>query len=295
MLNTNFSKETNSKTDLSLSEENIQKIQESNKNFDTGTEKRLSPIFTEEIWKKIKNLGLTEKSFIEKNVLDLCAGTGFLSYHICQRTKTKKITLIDISETEINEAKKTLPEKFPEQTFDFKISDITTTDFPDNTFDIIIGNSFIHHLWDINKTLQEIKRILRPGGIFISLHEPTPISLAHESGSLITACLFLKKGNSFYDSCRTKEDNPGTDVWVFNKSDMETILKNNNFNNIKIKNWHIFRSLIYFWLKIYEIQDKNDLNFFKKTAFRIAIAIDAFLQKIIPDRFFASIAIICYK
>jgi ubiquinone/menaquinone biosynthesis C-methylase UbiE len=295
MLNTYFSQETNLKTDLSLSEEIIEKIKASNKNFDTGPEKRLAPIYTEEIWKKIKNLGLKEKNFSGKNVLDLCAGTGFLSYHLAKKTKPEKITLIDISDSEINEAKRLLTKNFPSQNFTFTTGDITQTDFPDNSFDIVVGNSFIHHLWDINKTLAEIKRMMKPGGIFIALHEPTPISLAHESGSLPTVWLFLKNGDSFFNTCRPEKDFPGTDVWVFDKAGMEKILQDAGFKDIKIKNWHIFRALVSFWLKFHEIKDENDLNFYKKNVFRAAIAADGILQKILPSRLFGSLAIICYK
>jgi ubiquinone/menaquinone biosynthesis C-methylase UbiE len=212
MLNTYFSRETSLKTDSSLSEEIIKQIQEANKDIDTGPEKRLSPIFTEEIWKKIKNLGLTEKSFSGKNILDLCAGTGFLSYHLSQKTKPQKTTLIDISNAEINEARKLLLEKTPGLNFDYKIGDITKTDFPDSSFDIVIGNSFIHHLWDIDKTLAEIKRIIKPGGIFIALHEPTPIALAYESGSLMTVWLFARYGDKIIDTWRSLKDAPTTDV-----------------------------------------------------------------------------------
>jgi ubiquinone/menaquinone biosynthesis C-methylase UbiE len=295
MLNTYFSQETNLKTKLSLSEEIVEKIKASNKDFDTGPEKRLSPIYNEEIWKKIKNLGLTEKYLTGKTVLDLCAGTGFLSYHLAKRAKPQKITLIDISDYEIEEAKKLLIKNFPEQNFSYQTGDITQTNFPDNSFDVIIGNSFIHHLWDINKALAEIKRIMKPGGVFIALHEPTPISLAHESGSLPTVWLFLIHGDSFFNTCRPDKDFPGTDVWVFDKPGMEKIMRDAGFKNVKIKNWHIFRALISFWLKFHEIKNENDLSFYQKSVFRAAITADGILQKILPSRFFASLSIIGYK
>ena len=295
MLNTSFSQETNKKTCLSLSEEIIEKIKKCNENLNTGSEKRLSPIFAEEIWKKIKNFGLTEKDFFGKNILDLCAGTGFLSYHLAKKVKPQKITLIDISDSEIAEAKSLLIKKFPEQYFDFIVGDITATNFSDNSFDIIIGNSFIHHLWDINKALQEIKRVIKPGGVFIALHEPAPICLAYESGSLMTAWLFLKNGDKIINSWRPEVDTPGTDVWLFDKPELEKIFAQNGFKNIRIKNWHIFRSLITFWLKFHELKDGKDFSLFQKTSFRAAIFADKILQLILPSRLFGSSAIIAYK
>jgi ubiquinone/menaquinone biosynthesis C-methylase UbiE len=295
MLNTSFSQKTNLATGLSLSADIVEKIKTSNSNFSTGKEKRLTAIFTEETWKKIKNLGLTEKYFANKNILDLCAGTGFLSYHLAKKINAQTITLIDISQTEITEAKKTLSEKFPGQNFSYRVGDITKMDFPDNSFDIVIGNSFIHHLWDINKALQEIKRVIKPGGVFIALHEPAPICLAYESGSLITAWLFLKNGDKIINSWRPEIDTPGTDVWLFDKPELEKIFAQNGFKNIRIKNWHIFRSLITFWLKFHELKDGKDFSLFQKTSFRAAIFADKILQLILPSRLFGSSAIIAYK
>jgi ubiquinone/menaquinone biosynthesis C-methylase UbiE len=39
--------------------------------------------------------------------------------------------------------------------------------FPDNTFDVVIAQWVFEHVADAHKTVQEINRVLKPGGVFI--------------------------------------------------------------------------------------------------------------------------------
>tara|TARA_B110000967_G_C18874037_1_gene557173 strand:+ start:176 stop:397 length:222 start_codon:yes stop_codon:yes gene_type:complete len=48
-----------------------------------------------------------------------------------------------------------LKNKFNKSQFNFKVMDAHNSEFPDNTFDLIIGNGILHHL-DFNVALQSI-------------------------------------------------------------------------------------------------------------------------------------------
>lgn len=48
----------------------------------------------------------------------------------------------------------------------FLVADAMATGFPDASFDLVFGSGIIHHL-DVDVSLREIHRILRPGGIAI--------------------------------------------------------------------------------------------------------------------------------
>ncbi len=48
----------------------------------------------------------------------------------------------------------------------FDAMDAHQMDFPDNTFDLVFGLGIIHHL-DTRKSLEEVARVLKPGGVAI--------------------------------------------------------------------------------------------------------------------------------
>lgn len=47
--------------------------------------------------------------------------------------------------------------------------------YDDDTFDLVIGHAFIHHLPVPGKAIQEMYRVLRPGGILVIAGEPTEL------------------------------------------------------------------------------------------------------------------------
>lgn len=51
--------------------------------------------------------------------------------------------------------------------FPFKIGDVKNIPHPDNSFDIIVAAEVLEHITEPEKALKEIKRILKPKGIFI--------------------------------------------------------------------------------------------------------------------------------
>ncbi|MDR2435370.1 MAG: class I SAM-dependent methyltransferase [Treponema sp.] len=92
--------------------------------------------------------------------LDYGCGNGH--YLINISSKIKKGIGIDISETLINHAKTKQKEKNIEN-LEFMVMDAMNTSFGSSCFDIIHGQSILHHL-DLKKSLIEIKRILNGGG-----------------------------------------------------------------------------------------------------------------------------------
>lgn len=96
--------------------------------------------------------------YLGENILDIGCGQGEFLYLLNKKVKNKKFTGIDISSVAIKNAK----HKFKKITF-FKSSS-SKTPFANNSFDTILLIEVIEHLIDIDSTLQEIKRILKPNG-----------------------------------------------------------------------------------------------------------------------------------
>lgn len=103
---------------------------------------------------------------------------------------------IDISEAEIARARqRALAEGYADRV-DFRAGDAHATGYPDDAFDLIVGNAIIHHL-DIPRALRELRRILRPGGRAV-FNEP----LAHNP--------LLRIGRWLTPAARTPDEHPLT-------------------------------------------------------------------------------------
>lgn len=101
------------------------------------------------------------------DVLEIGCGTGtFVDLFI--REGCKFYTGIDISGEMINVANKN------NNSSKVAFKKISLEDFSinnKNKYDIIIASSFLHHLYDIEEGLSEIRSMLKSDGIFIGLHE----------------------------------------------------------------------------------------------------------------------------
>jgi len=106
-----------------------------------------------------------DNSYLNANsltVLDYGCGKGLDSLKLLK--SGAKVFGIDISQKYINKSTDlALKNNFNKSQFNFKVMDAHNLEFPDNTFDLIIGNGILHHL-DFNVALQSIHRTLKPGG-----------------------------------------------------------------------------------------------------------------------------------
>jgi len=97
-------------------------------------------------------------------VLELGCGTGYFTKELAE-TKAK-IMAIDISPSLLKEAERTVKRA----NVKFILDNAYQMTFGDATFDAVIGSSVLHHL-NVGKAIEEIFRVLKPGGI-IAFTEP---------------------------------------------------------------------------------------------------------------------------
>lgn len=72
-----------------------------------------------------------------------------------------RVVGVDISDGLIAIAKKNNPD------LEFNVMDIEKLDFPDETFDLVYSSLVLHYLSSWSKVLNEVRRVLKPGGKFI--------------------------------------------------------------------------------------------------------------------------------
>lgn len=97
-----------------------------------------------------------------KEVLELAAGPGLISKEIAE--VTKRMVATDYSEKMLEEARKGyIPEMLT-----FEQADASDLQYEDDSFDLVLIANALHIIPDSGKVLEEIKRVLKPGGILIA-------------------------------------------------------------------------------------------------------------------------------
>ena len=101
-------------------------------------------------------------------VLDLCTGTGDIAVAILKQYPDFKgmINAIDFSAPMVDKARgkvARLGPPFP-RTIDFAMGDALDMQFPDDKFDVVTVGFGVRNFTDLKSGLEEIYRVLKPGG-----------------------------------------------------------------------------------------------------------------------------------
>lgn len=120
------------------------------------------------IWNLIKEqLKINKVNAKNAAVLEVACGTGTF-VGLFQNLKAKSYDGIDISSKMTDIAKQN--NKYKNTNF-YTVSLEEFSQENEGKYDIIIASSFLHHLVDLEEGLLQIKKLLKPNGIFIGLHE----------------------------------------------------------------------------------------------------------------------------
>lgn len=94
-------------------------------------------------------------------VLDVGTGPGHFIHTLLNIFPEAEITGVDPDEKSLQEAAVAFPNA------EFKMMKGERIDFQDSTFDLASISMALHHLSDIQKTLKEMQRVVKPGGWII--------------------------------------------------------------------------------------------------------------------------------
>lgn len=98
-----------------------------------------------------------------KEVLEIGCGAGGGAYFMARHYEPKSVTGIDLVPANIAEtaARGSLPN------LTFALGDATALTFADESFDVVVNIESSHSYSSIERFLSEVKRVLRPGGLFL--------------------------------------------------------------------------------------------------------------------------------
>lgn len=97
------------------------------------------------------------------SVLELGCGNGLLWESLVSKITNSRIILSDVSEKMIMEARRRL------HLHDFKFENIDFNDipYPKSSFDLVISNHNLYHSEDLDQTLEQVHRVMKPNGMFV--------------------------------------------------------------------------------------------------------------------------------
>ncbi len=111
------------------------------------------------------------------SVLDMCCGTGDLSFHLLRADATLHVEAVDFCEPMLVRARSRAAVK-TRGDVTFTPADVMALPFPDRVFDGAIMGFSMRNVVDIVATLREARRVLKPGARFVNLDvskAPNPI------------------------------------------------------------------------------------------------------------------------
>ena len=98
------------------------------------------------------------------SLLDCGCGPGTITAGLASRVAPGKVVAFDISEEQVRVAQKHV-EETGVANVEFRVEDIFTIPFPDNTFDVAFVHNVLEHLNEPADALKEVQRVLKLGGL----------------------------------------------------------------------------------------------------------------------------------
>jgi demethylmenaquinone methyltransferase/2-methoxy-6-polyprenyl-1,4-benzoquinol methylase len=121
-----------------------------------------------DVWWRRKAIGELRNRNVQK-VLDVATGTGDVAILTYRMLQPKNITGIDISKGMLELGRKKIAKLQLDQKIDLVEGDSETIRFEDNTFNAITVAFGVRNFQNLEKGLQEMFRVLQPGGKLVVL------------------------------------------------------------------------------------------------------------------------------
>lgn len=116
-----------------------------------------------------------------KSILDIATGTGDLAIQMVN-TGAEKIVGLDLSEGMLKVGRRKIEERKLASKIEMVQGDSENLPFEDNSFDAITVAFGVRNFEDLEKGLEEINRVLKPGGIFVVLETSVPTKFPFKQG-----------------------------------------------------------------------------------------------------------------
>jgi len=124
------------------------------------------------VWRK--NALSTLKPYQPKQILDIAAGTADMCVKAFQYLRPDHVTGVDISSKMLEVGREKVANANLSEKIDLQVQDCSSMTFEDATFDAATIAFGIRNFEKLNESLQQIYRVLKPGGhlLILEMNEP---------------------------------------------------------------------------------------------------------------------------
>ena len=125
-----------------------------------------------------------------ESILDIATGTGDLAIQMVN-TGAKRIVGLDLSEGMLKVGRKKISKQNLDKRIEMIQGDSENLPFENNSFDAITVAFGVRNFENLEKGLEEIFRVLKPGGIFVVLETSVPTKFPYKQGYRFYSNLIL--------------------------------------------------------------------------------------------------------
>lgn len=168
-----------------------------------------------------------------KTVLDIATGTGDLVINLAQ-TKAEKLVGLDISEGMLSVGRKKIAAQNLTDRIEMIQADSEALPFTDNSFDAITVAFGVRNFEHLEKGLEEIYRVLAPGGIFVILETSVPTKTPYKQGYSLYCRYMLPLIGKLFSKDRVAYSYLSESAASFPFGEkLNNILRKSGFTNVK--------------------------------------------------------------
>lgn len=186
------------------------------------------------------------RKYPHKQLLDIATGTGDFAILAQKILQPKKITAVDISEGMMRIGKEKVEAKGLQDIITFEVQDCAELGFADNSFDAAIVAFGVRNFEDIDKSFQEVLRVLKPAGLFLFIELTTPQETPMKQlYATYTKYVMPALSGIFATEQRAYNYLPESIAAFPQGREMMLILKKNGFTNIRLRRYTLGITTLY--------------------------------------------------
>lgn len=180
------------------------------------------------------------------HLLDIATGTGDIAILSESILKPEKITAVDISEGMMNIGREKVKAKGLQDIITFERQDCANLTFADNSFDAATVAFGVRNFEDIDRSFQEVLRVLKPGGVFLFMELTTPQQMPMKQlYSAYTKYVMPILSGILATEQRAYSYLPESIAALPQGREMMLILKKNGFTNIRLRRYTLGVATLY--------------------------------------------------